>query len=77
MARVLIVPSLRNYYTTTKEDHNWAKSFMKFGLFCANTHQDLNEDLTKKKKINNNNNNNNNEKHLFFNLIFQSLQTVG
>lgn len=75
MARVLIVPSLRNvyhYYTTTKEDHNGAKFFMKFGLFCANTHQDLNEDLTQKKKINNNN-----EKHLFFNLIFQSLQTVG
>ena len=29
MARVLIVPSLRNYYTTTKEDQNGAKSFMK------------------------------------------------
>lgn len=40
-------------------------------FFCANTHQDLNEDLTQKKKINNNN-----EKHLFFNLIFQSLQLL-
>lgn len=33
MAQVVIVPSLRNYYTTTKEDHNGAKTFMNLAFF--------------------------------------------